>query len=118
MSIQHIQQTRGLPELDDWGPVPVPLSEPACTLRGKEVKIAGAGHADTGIWECSPGKFRRQVQAGEVMHILSGECTFTPDGKAPLHIRAGDTLFMPPRTMGVWDIKSTVRKVYVLVQPD
>jgi len=116
MSIQHIQQTRELADLDDLGPVPVPLSEPACRLRGRKVAVAGTA-ADTGVWECSPGKFRRQVQAGEVMHILEGECTFTPDGQAPIAIRAGDTIFMPPMTTGVWDVRRTVRKVYVLVPP-
>jgi len=117
MSIQHIKQTRDITDLDERGPVPAPLSEPACRLRGRTITIPGTS-ADAGIWECSPGKFRRQIKSAEVMHILEGECTFTPDGKDPIEIHAGDTLFMPPATTGVWDIRRTVRKVYVLIQPD
>jgi uncharacterized cupin superfamily protein len=55
------------------------------------------------------------VKRGEVMHILSGKCTFTPDGGEVMHINAGDTVFMSPMTQGVWDIEETVRKVYTLV---
>lgn len=115
MSIQHIRQTRDVQDLESLGNVGIPLSEPACALRGRKLAIPGADEAQTGIWECSPGQFRRQVTRGEVMHILSGECTFTPDDGEPLHIRAGDTVLMSPNTNGIWNVKTTVRKVYTLV---
>lgn len=115
MTIQHIHNTSASQDLPSVGPVGLPLSEPACQLRVAKKVIAGAESTDTGIWECSPGKFRRQITAGEVMHILSGRCTFTPDGQEPMHICAGDTLFLSPNTIGDWDIQETVRKVYVLL---
>jgi uncharacterized cupin superfamily protein len=115
MTIRHIKQTRDHEALDDLGKVGTPLSEPACTLRGKKIELDGTENLSTGIWECSPGQFRREVKRGEVMHILSGKCTFTPDGGEVMHIDAGDTLFMSPMTQGVWDIQETVRKVYTLV---
>jgi uncharacterized cupin superfamily protein len=49
------------------------------------------------------------------MHILSGACSFTPTGGEALEIRAGDTLFFPARTTGVWHITETLRKVYVVM---
>lgn len=115
MTIQHIRHTAAATELDAWGPVGIPLSEPACQLQGIKKQIPGKEATDTGIWECTPGRFRRQIEAGEVMHILAGRCTFTPDGGAPIEIAAGDTLFLSPNTVGVWDIQQTVRKVYVLL---
>lgn len=115
MTIRHIKQTRDLKDLDSLGKVGSPLSNPACTLRGKNIELDGTENLSTGIWECSPGQFRREVKRGEVMHILSGEFTFTPDGGEPIHGVAGDTLFMSPMTEGVWDIKETVRKVYTLL---
>ncbi|MNY52058.1 hypothetical protein D3C86_1876980 [compost metagenome] len=48
------------------------------------------------------------------MHILAGECTFTPEGGDTQEIRAGDTLFFPAHTRGVWEIKQTLRKVFVV----
>jgi uncharacterized cupin superfamily protein len=32
-----------------------------------------------------------------------------------VEFRAGDTLFFPPDTRGVWEIRETVRKLYVMV---
>lgn len=114
MTIQHIQSTIDTP-VAALGPVGIPLSEPACQLQGFKVSIPGREGTDTGIWECSPGRFRRQIAAGEVMHVLSGSCTFTPDDGQAIEIKAGDTLFMSPNTTGVWDIRETLRKVYVLL---
>ncbi len=97
------------------GAVGLPLSEPACQLQGEKFEIPGKEATDTGIWECSPGRYRRQVVAGEFMHILSGRCTFAPDDGPQITIAAGDTLFFSPNTTGIWDIQETVRKVYVLL---
>ena len=115
MTIQQIKRTSNTQDLVSWGGVGVPLSDPVCQLKGCKISIAGRQGTDTGVWECSPGKFRRQIEAGEVMHILAGRCTFTPDEGPPIDIEAGDTLFLSPNTMGVWDIQETVRKVYVLI---
>lgn len=117
MPIQKICATNLLPstELDSWGAVGIPLSEPSCQLKGIKKIIPGKEQTDTGIWECSPGKFRRQIVAGEIMHILSGECTFTNEVGEVVDIKAGDSLFFPPDTTGIWDIKSTLRKIYVLI---
>lgn len=115
MAVTFLSQTAGIRELDDHGTVGKPLTEPACRLRGRDLEVPGAASPGQGIWECSPGKFRREVKAGEVMHILSGKGVFTPDGQAAMAFQAGDTLLMSPNTGGVWEIQETVRKVYVLL---
>ncbi len=115
MSIQHIKKTTDTFELESWGPVGIPLTNPPCQLRGIKKVIPGKDATDTGIWECSPGRFRRQIAAGEVMHILAGRCTFTPDDGHTIAIEAGDILFLSPNTVGIWDIQETVRKIYVLL---
>jgi len=68
-----------------------------------------------GVWECTPGTFRRDVSKVEVMHFLAGKCTFTPNGEKTISIHAGDTLFMPPNTQGTWVVEETVRKVFVTI---
>lgn len=115
MTIQKIPASATFEPLEAWGAVGKPLSEPSCELRGTSRDIPGVGTDRAGIWECSPGKFRREVVEGEVMHILSGSCTFTPDDGEPISLAAGDTVVCSPLTTGVWDIKETVRKVYVLL---
>lgn len=112
--IQQIRAAAMIP-LESWGKVGLPLTEPACELRGTTRVITQREDTEAGIWECSPGKFRREIVAGEMMHFIAGRCTFTPDDGQVVEIAAGDTLFFPPRTTGVWHVLETVRKVYVLL---
>ena len=69
---------------------------------------------EVGLWECSPGRFRRQVKSSETMHVLSGEAVFTPDNSEPIVLRQGEVHFFPADTTGVWEIRSTLRKMYIL----
>lgn len=116
MPITIIAQSAQFQDLEPNGPVGLPLSEPACETRSKAVALEGAGENRSGIWECSPGRYERQVAEAEVMHILAGACSFTPTGGETRQIRAGDTVFFPARTTGVWDIRETLRKVYVIMK--
>ena len=115
MNIQHVKKSATEPSLESWGDVECPLSALACQLRGITKIIPELAATGTGIWECTPGRFRRQIVPGEVTHTLSGRCAFIPDEGPSLAIEAGDTLFFSPNTLGIWDIQETVRKVYVLL---
>lgn len=70
---------------------------------------------ETGIWECTPGRWRRQIVEQEFCHFLQGRCTFTPDGGETIRIEAGDALLLPENSLGVWDVQETVRKTYVII---
>lgn len=73
------------------------------------------GRGEAGIWECSPGEFRRQVLQAEYSYIISGEGSFTPEGGARIHFTAGDVLYFSANTHGTWEIRSTVRKNYFIL---
>lgn len=88
--------------------VPVPMFRIAAH---KEVDGSGAG-----IWECTPGKFRRQVPQAEFSYIIEGEGSFTPDEGSVVRFCAGDSLYFSPNTQGEWHIKQTVRKAYFIVK--
>jgi uncharacterized cupin superfamily protein len=115
--IRLIQQPARLDSatLEDWGPVKEPVGGGTISkLRGKAANAEG--EPDYGIWECSPGRWRRQVKEAEFTHFLSGRCTFTADDGQVVEINAGDTLYFPAMSMGIWDVHETVRKVYFLVK--
>lgn len=115
MTITILSQSATLTGLQHQGSPARPLTQPPCQLSGLDVELAGAGHNKTGIWECTPGRFERQLAEAETMHILTGACTFTPTGGEPLAIRAGDTLFFPTHTTGQWHVTQTLRKVFVVM---
>ncbi|HYQ55202.1 MAG TPA: cupin domain-containing protein [Pseudomonas sp.] len=73
------------------------------------------GRGSTGIWECTPGRFRRQVAQAEYSYIVSGAGSFTPDGDEPVHFSAGDALYFEANSQGTWDIRQTVRKTYLIL---
>jgi len=99
--------------LDDSTTVAVPIGEPVSIVSTTCVERSDG--VETGIWECTPGRWRRQIVQQEFCHFIKGRCTFTPDNGEPLHIQAGDALMLPANSTGIWDIQETVRKTYVLI---
>lgn len=102
------------PELPAVGVVKNSLSRPAASLSCLPFFERQDRRMECGIWECTPGVWRRQVNQAEFCHIISGLCTFTPEGGEPFTMRAGDAVLFPANTIGVWNIQETVRKTYVL----
>jgi uncharacterized cupin superfamily protein len=114
MPITILPQSATISGLQDLGDLATSLGAVPCRTRDLPVELEGAEDSGMGVWECTPGQSRRKVAGAEVMHILTGSCTFTPEGGEPLEIRAGDTLFFPANTRGIWNILKTLRKVYVI----
>jgi uncharacterized protein len=97
--------------LADQGPVVEPVGAPVARIRSR----ADHEGPDIGVWECTPGKWRRQVKSGEFSHFVAGRCVFHADSGEHLAIEAGDAVIFPPNTTGTWEILETVRKVYVIL---
>lgn len=112
MNITHFRNTQDI-VLDESNPVAVPLSEPLAVASTTSVERSDG--VETGVWECTPGRWRRQIVQQEFCHFIAGRCTFTPDGGEPIEIAAGDALMLPANTLGIWDIQETLRKTYVLI---
>lgn len=112
MTISHFKNTANL-ALSDSNPVAVPLSQPAAIASAHSVERSDG--VETGVWECTPGRWRRQILQQEFCHFISGRCTFIPDQGEPLQIEAGDAVLFPANTTGIWDIQETLRKSYVLI---
>lgn len=112
MGITQFKRT-GSAVLDTRTPVAVPLGEPVAITSVTCVERSDG--VETGIWECTPGRWRRQIVQQEFCHFIQGRCTFTPDDGDPLTIEAGDALMLPANSLGTWDIQETVRKTYVLI---
>lgn len=96
---------------------PVAVKEPIGDViaHTRTARLVGEpGVTSAGMWECSPGKWRRQLVQSEFCVFLEGELSFHADSGDVLHIQAGDAAYFPANCTGVWDIKTTARKFYVL----
>jgi uncharacterized protein len=73
------------------------------------------GRARTGVWECTPGSFDSARNGDtEVMHFVAGAGTITSADGTVYEIRPGAVIVAPDGRSGVWDIRETARKVYVI----
>ena len=96
-------------ELEDWGTLEEATGDPMAT-HGVEMWVDGGKSA--GIWQCTPGPSYWVQEENEVIYLLSGRMTVTPDGGEPSEVGTGDIAVFPTGWKGTWDIHETVRKVY------
>ncbi|MBN3791631.1 cupin domain-containing protein [Burkholderia sp. Ac-20353] len=113
MKVQKIARSVATDLPEDWGTAGLSGTEPA-RVSGRQVVIPGSEAIDTGVFECTPGTYRRVVKEAEVMHFIAGAGSFTPDGEATIEFHAGDTLFFAANTEGLWQVRETMRKIYVI----
>jgi len=102
-------------DLDPLGPVKIPLSATVSQLTGRKYIDEIPGIDSMGIWECSPGRWQRTIMQEEFAHFIVGSARFIPEVGEPIDIHAGDTIWFPANSAGVWEITEDVRKVYVII---
>jgi len=91
--------------LDGWRVV---AGSPA--MRTWELHTAIDGTMLSGYWEATPGTFHATYTAYEFCHLIAGHLSITPDGGAPVMVRAGDAFVIEKDFVGTWTIYETARK--------
>ena len=80
------------------------------------LEISDDGRIKTGIWECTPGSFPSARDGySEFMYFLAGAASITDADGTEHPIAAGTALMLNDGWRGAWQIRETVRKVYVIV---
>ena len=98
---------------EEGAPAPDRLISGEPRFRTWNVEEADGG-VYAGIWESTPGKWRILYDEWEYFHVLEGQSVVTPDGGAPIHLKAGDRLILRPGFKGTWEVIETTRKDYVI----
>lgn len=113
---QVLASAAGIPgaALDDWGPVAQPLGEPVSRTAGRLLHRDPDGANETGLWTCTPGRWRCEVTSAEFCHFLSGHAVYHADDGAVLELRGGDAAFFPAGWKGECTVHETVRKTYMI----
>ena len=119
MAIKQVKSVADIPagELEDWGPVELPISEQVSQLRGRVINEHPDG-SEAGLWECTPGTWTRQVMDAEISSFVKGHALFHPDDGETIEIRAGDTVYFDENSKGTWEVLQTVRKAYLTFKRD
>ncbi|CAM3774481.1 hypothetical protein CCOS865_03065 [Pseudomonas reidholzensis] len=102
-------------EFSPQTPVAQPLGDVISQTRVAISQVLEDPRVSLGLWECTPGTWRRQVLQAEYSYFISGKGQFTPDEGEPIHFQGGDAVYFAPGTTGVWNIEETVTKHYFIV---
>lgn len=78
--------------------------------------LFSAANLRIGLWECE-AYARRQVQPGysELMFILEGSVTLTPEQGEACVVRAGEVVMVPSGATNAWVSDEKVRKVFCIL---
>jgi hypothetical protein len=113
VGLPYLADAASRTDLEDWGA----LEE----ATGPEMSTAGITmwknedtEAESGIWQCTPGPSRWELETNEFVHVLAGSMTVTEDGSLPVKLEAGDTVMFAVGWKGTWHIHETLRKLYVI----
>ena len=111
MPITVVRSPADIPStaLKDFGPVLQPLGEPV-SRSGREVLQEGDGALEVGLWECTPGRWRRRVMEPEFRHFVASRCVFELDGGEPVAIAAGDSVSFPANSQRTGIAEETLRR--------
>jgi hypothetical protein len=80
------------------------------------VTLAPEALGNIGIWECQPGGWSVLDRIDtEVAYIISGSADLTDARtRKRINVTCGDVVILPPGWSGRWDVRETIRKVYVI----
>jgi uncharacterized cupin superfamily protein len=100
-------------------PAEVPMEPVTRGARtAKEAVLFDGPDGLCAVWECEPGVYPRvKDRRGSFMYIISGDATITDQDGTSHELTAGSVLALPYGWVGTWDIRRTIRKVYVHSTP-
>jgi|SRR5688500_7518341 hypothetical protein len=75
------------------------------------------GQMFAGVWESSPGRWRVSYTENEFCHITHGEVTIESAEGQQWNFKAGDSFVIPAGFNGVWSVRRSLRKLYVIFEP-
>lgn len=100
-------------EFDDWGEI-AEMIEGHSRTYGKLLYRHSDGSSETGVWNCTPGKWHCHVTRDEFCHFLRGHCVYESETGEVIEINPGTAAFFPAGWRGICTVVSTVRKVYMI----
>jgi uncharacterized cupin superfamily protein len=98
-------------ELQPDGPLAVVEGDPRAAI----LELYRDADVEAGVWEVTPGVFAGENAGfGEQMYVLAGEATVTSEDGSSVELRPGVWFVARDGWRGTWEVRSTVRKLYVI----
>jgi len=100
-------------ELMAWGSIPDVLQGRSRT-GGKVLYKDKDKGTECGIWRCTPGKWRCEVDRNEFCHFLEGRCTYIHENGEVIEIDGDCIVFFRKGWKGVCHVTQEICKVYMI----
>jgi uncharacterized cupin superfamily protein len=92
-----------------------PLAVTSGNPRASVLELYRDDVVECGVWEVTPGEFAGENAGfGEHMYVLCGEATVTSEDGAAVELRPGVSFVARAGWRGSWDVRETVRKIFVI----
>jgi len=99
--------------LETWGP-PAHVLGGRPVIQGLNAFTSFTGSFSTGVWECSPGKWRVHYAEDALNLIVRGKAVIADENGQTRAVGPGDAFVIPAGFRGTWEVLETVRKVYAI----
>ncbi|TJX61506.1 MAG: cupin domain-containing protein [Mesorhizobium sp.] len=112
-SAPHLHQASTRTDLVDWGVQPDALSGVSHST-GKLVHKGPNNQPESGIWVCTPGRWRLSIPRDELCHFVAGRATYRSDVGEVIKVSRGSVVMFPAGWTGECTVHESMRNVYML----
>ena len=112
-SAPHLRPATTIGNLVDWGAQPASL-EGQSHSSGILLWKNNEGTSESGLWVCSPGRWRLSLPSDELCHFIQGRATCMSDEGELIEVSAGTVVHFQEGWTGECQVHETLRNVYML----
>lgn len=112
-SAPHIHGATSFDDLVDWGAQPDAIGGQSHST-GRLLYKGPGNSPETGIWVCTPGRWRLSVPRDEFCHFVAGRATYRSDSGEVIEVTPGTCVLFPAGWQGEAEIQETIRNIYML----
>ncbi|NVP55304.1 cupin domain-containing protein [Mycoplana rhizolycopersici] len=113
-SAPHIHGATTYDDLVDWG-VQSDAIEGVSKSSGRLLFKGPDNQPETGIWVCTPGRWRLSIPREELCHFVAGRAIYRSDDGEVIEVEPGTVVMFPGGWAGECTVIETMRNVYMLV---
>ena len=113
-SAPHIHGASTFADLVDWGDQPDSI-EGQSHSSGRLVFKGPNNQPESGIWVCTPGRWRLSIPRDELCHFVAGRAVYRSDEGEVIEVEPGTAVMFPAGWSGECAVLETMRNIYILV---
>ncbi|MDR3505172.1 MAG: cupin domain-containing protein [Acidocella sp.] len=112
-SAPHIHGALNFSDLKDWGAQPDVL-EGQSHSSGRLLYKKNETGSESGLWVCTPGRWRLAIPRDEFCHFIAGRATYRSDEGEVIEVTPGTAILFPAGWTGECTVAETIRNLYFL----